>query len=190
MRAAIFLFSLAIAAGLSGCSHMIPPEARAGIETGLRFEMIRAQPEAHLGQKLLVGGNILTLSDEDESTILEIYSWQLDRRGEPTSHDPQGGRFLAASETLLPRDEYRPGLFVTLVGSVEGVEEREIDGVPLTLPLLRIEEIRLLDRPLRYDGPPRLNAKNPFPSPPWYEAANPYDPEIARPARDRLSPPY
>lgn len=189
MRAAILL-TLAIAAALSGCSHMISPEARAALEPGLRLEMIRIEPQAHLGQTILVGGNILTLRDEDESTTLEIFSWQLDRRGEPTYHDHEGGRFLAASESLLPHDEYRPGLFVTLVGSVEGVEEREVDGVSQTLPLLRIEEIRLLDRPLRYDGPPRLNAKTPFPSPPWYEAENPYDPEISRPARDRMSPPY
>lgn len=190
MRATIFFIILALAAGLCGCSHVISPEGRAGLAPKLRLDMIRAQPQAFLDQTLLVGGNILAVTAEEGNTTFEIYSWQLDHRGEPTYHDPQGGRFLAVSETLLDLETFRPGLFVTLVGAVAGVEDREVDGVPFNLPILRITEIHLLDRPLRYDGPPRLNAKTPFPSPPWYGTENPYDPGYAQPARDRMSPPY
>lgn len=190
MRAASLFVALALNLALSGCSHMISPQGRAGITPGLQLDMIRNAPKQFLGKTLLVGGNILAVAPQEGYSTLEIYSWQLDRRGEPITHDRQGGRFIAVSEKLLDPQTFSPGRFVTLVGAVEGVEDRSIDGVELRLPLLRIEEICLLDQPLRYDGPPRLNADSPFPSPPWYETDNPYDPNRARPARDRMAPPY
>lgn len=169
---------------LGGCSHVISPAGRAAVAPGVRLDMVRAEPETYRGQQLLVGGNILGLNPQEAETAIEIYSWRLDRRGEPIDFDPAGGRFLAVTGESLDPQVFSPGRFVTLVGAAERVATREIDGNLHRLPVLRIVEIHALDLPLRYDGPPRLDVPSPLPAP-WYETANPYDPNVAQPARDR-----
>lgn len=183
MRPVIALIVFLFAVAICGCSHVVSPQGRAAVVPGSRLDMVRVAPEVHLGEQLLVGGNILGLTRQEEETAIEIYSWKLDQRGEPLDFDHRGGRFLAVTGEGLDPQAFSPSRFVTLVGAVEGVETREIDGSPYRLPLLRVVEIHALDLPLRYDGPPRLDAPSPLPAP-WYETANPYDPNNSQPARD------
>lgn len=161
---------------LSGCSHVISQTNRASVTPGLDLAMVRAAPQQHLGATLLLGGNILGLMPQEGRSVLEVYSWKLDGRGEPTEFDEAGGRFLVVTDLWFDPLRFRPGYFVTLVGTVEGSETVDLGGTDYLYPLIRVVEIHALELPLRYDGPPRINTDRPIPAPVWHERENPYDP--------------
>ena len=161
---------------LTGCSSVISPEGLARVTPGSSLATVRQSPADHIGETLLVGGNILGLLPQEGRSYLEVYSWKLDRRGLPLSFDQAGGRFLAVTDRWFDPLAYAPGRFVTLVGTVEGSETHDLGGYDYTYPVLRISEIHRLDTPHHYDGPPRVDQVQPSLTPPWYERDNPYAP--------------
>jgi len=140
-------------AGLSGCAHVLSYEALEAIDRDVTFAAVKADPAAHQGQTLELGGLIIAVEAAREGTTLEIMRYTLDPWGEPRRADESSGRFLARVERFLDPELYQPGRFVTLTGTVAGQESREVSGVPYAYPLFTISEIYLWQHPIgRYDA--------------------------------------
>jgi outer membrane lipoprotein len=147
------LLALVIVAGLSGCSHVLSYQALESIDRDVPFAAVKADPAAHQGQTLELGGLIIAVETEREGTTLEVMRYSLNHRGEPRRVDEVSGRFLARVDRFLDPELYKPGRFVTLTGTVAGKETREVSGVPYTYPLFTIGEIYLWQKPIgTYDA--------------------------------------
>jgi outer membrane lipoprotein len=161
------IFSLLLLAG--GCAHVLSREALLEVDPTLDFAEVKANPQAFQGKTLVLGGLIVNSRQGREGTTLEILRYTLDRWGEPQTADERGGRFLARSDRFLDPELYKPGLFVTLTGTVEGEESRSLQGYNYVYPVFRIAEAYVWSR--RY-GPsypygyydPWLYYRDPF----WY----------------------
>lgn len=160
----------------SGCSHVISQAARDSVTPGLTLAAVKADPTPYLGQRLLLGGVILGNQPGSEVSTLEIYTWHLDRSGEPVAVNEEAGRFLATSDRFLDPALYQSGRMVTLTASVSGRETRPLGELSYDYPLLRIIELYLWRSPLLYDTNPYLPPYYQYLGPPWYMRENPYDP--------------
>jgi len=164
----------------SGCMHAISREGRAKVNSDTPFGVVYAAPQQHLGERLLTGGLVLSLSQEESVSTLEVLAFKLDASGEPINLDDSGERFLA--RTAEPLDEHlEAGMLVTLTGTVAGSETVPLTGRDYTYPLLLIHELHLWDQPFRYGQVPGQSIDAPFyKRPPQIEGhENPYDPGYA-----------
>jgi len=174
------LFTGAILFGTSGCMHVISSEGRAEVNSDTPFSALYAAPEEHLGERLLVGGLILSVKEDEATTTLEVLAYTLDGSGEPLDFDDSGERFLVrtADQRNLPFDA---GLLVTLTGTVAGSETVALIGRDYTYPLLLMHEVHLWEEPFRRGLVPGQDLNTPFyqrpPQPAGHE--NPYDPGYA-----------
>jgi len=129
-----------------GCAHVLSPEALREVDPTLSFAEVKANPAACRGKSLVLGGLLIETRADRQGTTLEVLNYTLDRWGEPQAVDEAGGRFLARADRFLDPEIYQPGLFVTLSGTVQGVETRPLRDYAYTYPLFRISELYLWKR--------------------------------------------
>lgn len=156
---------------LGGCSHVLSRDALLNVDPTVDFAQVKANPDAYKGKTLLLGGLIIETRMSREGTTLEVLSYTLDRWGEPLSADEAGGRFLARTGRFLDPELYKPGLFVTLTGTVEGVETRPLHNYDYVYPVFRIVEAYLWNQrtsayPYGYYDP--FYPWGPYPYYPYY----------------------
>lgn len=129
-----------------GCAHVISKDALREVEPGIDFAQIKAKPEAYKGKTLLLGGLIVENQLDREGTTLEVLRYSLDRWGEPRKVDEQGGRFLARTGRFLDPELYKPGLFITLTGTVVGSEVHPLKKYEYVYPVFQIGEVYVWSR--------------------------------------------
>jgi outer membrane lipoprotein len=120
---------------LGGCSHVLSRDALLDVDPTVDFAQVKANPDAYKGKTLLLGGLIIDTRLGREGTTLEVLRYTLNRWGEPQTADEVGGRFLARTGRLLDPELYKAGLFVTLTGTVEGVETRPLQNYDYAYPV-------------------------------------------------------
>jgi outer membrane lipoprotein len=161
----------------AGCTHVLSPEARQSVDPELTFDAVKADPAAHHGRTLMLGGVVVGLQVEKEGSTLEVFRWRLDRWGEPVAVDERGGRFLVRTERLLDPVLYDPGRLVTLTGTVEGEETRPLGPISYDYPVFRLGESYVWVTPFRYGIHRHPNVYFPYyVGPEDRERTSPYDP--------------
>jgi len=161
-----------------GCMHVISREGRDAVDKDVLFADVYAEPGAYLGKRLLTGGLILGVVEDDTTTTLEVLAFKLSCTGEPIDVDDSGERFLARTADKLDPERFMPGLLVTLTGTVAGSETVSRVGYDYTFPLLLLHEIHLWEEPFRRGLVPGQDVTAPFHEPPPQLEGheNPYDP--------------
>ncbi len=164
--------------GFTACGHVLSEQALRAVDSGAEYSAVRADPSAHRGATLLLGGEILGNTVTATGTTLEILRYRLDRRGWPITPEKPGDRFLARSENILDPALYAKGKKVTLTGTVMGSETRALDQAQYVYPLFSIGEIRLWSEEERSERlyPYRFNPYDPgyyypYGHPYWYPRA-------------------
>ncbi len=125
---------------LAGCGHVLSREALRAADPEVSFAAIRKDPEAFRGTTLLLGGQIVENQVGREGSTLEILRHRLDRYGNPTGVDEASGRFIVRTERLLDPTLYGPGQFITLTGTLVGVETRELRKREYDYPVFTLQE--------------------------------------------------
>lgn len=161
---------------LTSCASPIPEDALSKVDRDTTLAMVHESPQTSIGKQLLIGGSIVSIDSEEDSTVVEVLEWRLSPFGDPIYIDDEALKFLVRTTRELGR-EYEAGVLVTLVGTLTGNETRLEDGVEYTYPAFNLDEIHLWESPLRYG-----TRRNIDPGIPHYEGAtgigrqNPYDP--------------
>ncbi len=122
---------------LAGCTGVIPEAARQGIDRNLAFAVLRADPEALRGHRVLLGGKILKVTAGVQESETEVAQYPLLWDDSPDLGAPPGGRFLLRYAGFL--DPVLAGRAVTAVGVVEGAGERGAGEVPDRYPVIRAD---------------------------------------------------
>jgi outer membrane lipoprotein len=131
---------------LTGCATAFPDEVMRTVNTQVTADELRAMPEAHKSERVIVGGDILATQPRTGETEIELLTRRLRGDDSPERSDRSPGRVLLRTREFLDPAVYAPGRRITVIGLVEGAEERKIGDVTYRYPVIAVERIRLWAR--------------------------------------------
>ncbi len=128
----------------TACTPKIVPDAiETTIDKTLSFQEIIKKPEAHLGKKILLGGEIIETHVYQEGSEIEILQKPLDSGRAPGFTDESLGRFFLSDTSFLDPVIFASGRRITVVGRVKGSKSRQIGEATRSYPLLEKEFLHL-----------------------------------------------
>lgn len=134
-----------------GCAPAVfPASALRSVNRAVGAADLRRDPDAYLGQHVMVGGEVLATRPAPGQTEVELLCRRLRADDSPERTDASDGRVLVRAAEFLDPAVYAAGRRVTVIGAVAGSEERKIGELPYRYPVLRAEAIQLWPR-----DPPR-----------------------------------
>lgn len=95
------------------------------------------------GDRVIWGGRIVAVRNLADYTEISVVSYPLDGADRPQFDEEPGVRFLVRQPGFLEPVQYAPGRFLTILGSVSGVEYVEVDEFRLAHPVLEAERVHL-----------------------------------------------
>jgi outer membrane lipoprotein len=117
MRRLAMLVALACAS--AGCaSSPFPEELTRTVNRSLTLAEIRADPQAHLGEQVILGGDIIKAIPRPRDTEIEILARRLGGGDVPEGGDGSTGRFLVRTAGFLDPAIYTRGRRLTVLGTV------------------------------------------------------------------------
>jgi outer membrane lipoprotein len=134
---------LAAALLVAGCAASPFPEALTrSVNRSLSLAQIRADPPAHRGEQVILGGEILATTPRPGETEMEVLSRRLDSGDAPERSDASPGRFLARTPGFLDPAVYARGRGHRARHG-RGVEERPVGELPYVYPVIAAERVSL-----------------------------------------------
>ncbi|HEV8458005.1 MAG TPA: Slp family lipoprotein, partial [Methylomirabilota bacterium] len=137
---------------LGGCVSAFPEQALRSVNRALSVAELRADPKTYVGQRMILGGEVLATRPRVGETEIEVLSRILRGDNSPERSDQSEGRFLVKTTQFLDPAVYAPGRRLTVIGMVTGEEERMIGELPYRYPMISAERIQLWPRD--YAEPP------------------------------------
>ncbi len=110
-------------------------------------------PEAHVGNKVILGGVIVAVHNSKEGSEIEVIQKDLDSTGYPRNADRSLGRFLFRKSGFLEPQIYKKGRKITGAGAVLGVQAGKVGEADYNFPVIDGEELRLLKTYEYYPDP-------------------------------------
>jgi len=139
---------------LSACATS--PLDTSGVEsTATPSETVGAFP-AHRGARVQWGGRIVSVTNEADSTLVEVLSYPLGMDGMPNPYRRSSGRFILSRRGFLEPGDYSPGRLVTAVGTVEALMKTSVGENEILLPRLAAEQLKLWAGKYSYPDEPRF----------------------------------
>lgn len=160
---------LTLGASCAVTSKEVREEARPPVP----FDQLLADPAAHRGRTVILGGYILEVRNAQDVTTLVLLQSPLGAGESPGPREASEGRFMVRHPGFLDPAVYAKDRRVTVAGTVEGstrepVEERDYD-----YPLLSLREIHIWEDETRYVAPYPYPYYDPFYDP-WWPYGYPY----------------
>jgi outer membrane lipoprotein len=167
--------ALSILAFLAGCAQpykeTLPSDLTNQLNNTLSFSQIKAFPDEHKGNMVILGGQILSAKRLKDSTELIILQLPLIQQREPSTELTHSqGRFIAYQEEFLDPATVPSGTRITLVGELSGSVVQKLDETDYTYPTLTIKQLKVW--PTRSSNYSRYSQAYPYWGP--YPYAYPY----------------
>jgi len=100
----------------------------------LDIKSVLDSPEQHVGQRVRWGGTIAKVKNKAKTTLVEVVSRKLGKKGRPESSDETAGRFIAVFDEFLDPGVYTKGRQITVHGVVAGTQNGKIGDYVYTYP--------------------------------------------------------
>lgn len=138
-----FLFLGGFLLLLNGCAHVISEQLRQQVDTTLDYRTLAADPQAHAGLMVLLGGTIVQTTPRAGETEIEVVQKELKSTGEPRMTDASEGRFLVVVDRFLDPAIYKADRDLTVAGTVQGAAVRRIGETDYRYPVVAAKELHL-----------------------------------------------
>jgi outer membrane lipoprotein len=139
MRALVFVAVL-----VAGCATSpFPEELASSADRSLTLRALRSDVTAHLGARVILGGEILATTPKPGETEIEVLSRPLRAGDVPERTDSTNGRFLVRTTEFLDPAVYAPGRRLTVLGTVAGLSELRVGDLPYAYPVVSADRIKL-----------------------------------------------
>jgi outer membrane lipoprotein len=135
-----------------GCAGAISKQARSKVTYGGSFRALQQAPDKATGEIVMLGGKIIEVQSSGDHSELTMLQLPLDASRRPAHTDSSEGRFILRSKPFLDPAIYSVGTLMTVVGQVQGSEERLIGNLSYRYPVIIAEEIKIW--PSRTDSGP------------------------------------
>ncbi len=145
-------FFVAIAGMLTACAGGISRQALSQVTYSGAFSDVLKNPAGYQGQTVIWGGRVIKIENENGGTQIVALQQDLDGDYRPANSDQSQGRFLIRSSQFLDPVLYPPGTLFTVVGRLQGAENRLIGEMTYRYPVIDIVEIQRWD-PQRRSSP-------------------------------------
>lgn len=99
--------------------------------------------DASRGHKVRWGGVIVSSSNLQDASQLEVLSYPLDEDGRPQRDEEPLGRFIAQKSGYLETLDYAPGRLVTVTGPVQTTRTGKLGEAQYTYPVINADEMQL-----------------------------------------------
>ncbi len=140
---------------LGACAGGISQQARAQITFVGPFSDVLQDQAKYQGQTMLWGGKIIETQAKEGVTDIVVLQLELGSSDRPRDDDQSHGRFLIRSSRFLDPALYPPAALITVVGRLQGSENRPIGQMPYTYPV--IDPIEIKKWPAGVDPSPRFH---------------------------------
>lgn len=99
--------------------------------------------QSDIGDRVIWGGRILAVRNLADFTEIHMVSYPLDRGDRPRVDREPGVRFVLRQPGFLEPVQYARGRYVTVLGTVAGIEPVAVDEFMLDQPVIDGERIHL-----------------------------------------------
>jgi len=137
------LLMMTVIALLSACA-VTPPfkeESLAGINRSLT--PTQAVRDETRNEQVLWGGVIIDAKNMHDHTDFTVLSFPLNKSQQPDTDKKPGDRFIARYNGYLETMVYEPGRRLTLIGTLQGVEDGKVGDAPYRFPVLKVNKLYL-----------------------------------------------
>jgi outer membrane lipoprotein len=139
-------YVIGIALVLQGCVYAISSELSRKADKTISFDKLQADPDAHKGKLLILGGIIAQTTAIKQGTLIEVDQQKLDYWGKPERTKRTGGRFLVFYPGYLDALVYYPGRDITVAGEVQGTRSTALGDRQYDYPIILSKELKLWPR--------------------------------------------
>ena len=139
---------------LAACTGGISREALSQVTCVATFAEVQHSPAKYEGQTVLWGGKVISTQVKDGATELTMLQLHLDSQDRPGDGDQSHGRFIIRSAQFLDPALYPQGTPLTVVGRLQGTENRLIGEMHYAYPI--VDPIEIKKWPLVRDSAPRF----------------------------------
>lgn len=158
---------LLLAFALSGCATAISRPYQDMARPEVSFGTLIAQPDAYKGRKVILGGYILEVSNEQGETFVTVLQTPLDHWLQPGDDRQSQGRFIIRTKQFLDPEVYAKDRAVTVGGSVAGSTSGQVGGSEYSYPLIDADELYLWPPPK--PAPAYPSVYGPYYYPYWWD---------------------
>jgi len=144
---------LLVMIGVSACATGRGPEAT--LEPLPSAAMLVSAPDQYRDRLFDFGGEIVSLLQADDRTLIEVELLAFDRRGRLRVPRQAVGRVFLRTQGKVASGDYLPGRGVVGVARFTGLSQAMVDGETATYPLLDLLDHRVV-RDLSGRGYPRF----------------------------------
>lgn len=127
---------------LHGCSN-IPSKIRNAPNPDVHFSEVYNAGNYDRNDYVRWGGSIIEVENEENSSLIQILYYPLERSGRPKLNKTPEGRFAIKSPKFLDPAIYRSESQITVTGTIDGSTSRMIGQKKLILPVISVDEIYL-----------------------------------------------
>jgi len=128
---------------LTGCAHVISPNARNEADNSISFQALVHNPEKYTGKTVILGGRIIQIRRSGEETLLEVLQLPLDWRYQPEDSDVSYGRFMLLFKDYRDPEIYKKRRRITVAGKIIGGKVMPLDQREYTYPVIMPAEVHL-----------------------------------------------
>lgn len=139
-------------AALAGCATPPVVVAQRPVTPALPFE-VAAEPERYAGAEVIWGGMILGVDNRETQTEVSVLAYPLDAAQRPVPEAGTRGRFIVVLPGYVERHDYPDGLFVTLVGRVNGTRAGRVGDHAYAFPLVEATHVHRWPSGFQFDRP-------------------------------------
>jgi outer membrane lipoprotein len=142
-----------VAIVVAGCAASpFPEDLTRSADRALTLRELRSDPTAHVGARVILGGEVLATTPKAGETEVEVLSRTLRAGDVPERGDSTNGRFLVRTPEFLDPAIYAPGRRLTVLGTVAGRSERRVGDLPYDYPVITAERIKLWPKEIPWVG--------------------------------------
>jgi outer membrane lipoprotein len=155
----------------AGCAGPMSRELIEQADQSLTVDKVMARPEGYVNARVVWGGEILSTSPQESSTVVEISERPLDYQKRPEDEGMSRGRFLARYKGFLDPSVFKYGKDITVIGRITGTDTGRIGEYEYTYPVVSVEEYYLWGPEAVYSYPPSMYyyyPYTPYYGPWWY----------------------
>jgi len=124
---------------LAGCAPVISPRTLRDVDRDIKFTDIKKDPSRHKGAMTLLGGRVIGVSNQKETTLVEVLQFPLSRKLKPRTNKGSEGRFLIRFKGFLDPLVYK-GKLITVAGPLTEPVTRPLGKAVYTYPVIESRE--------------------------------------------------